>query len=84
MAFYANQRRVSGPTLKEGDKVYLLRRNIKTKRLSNKLDVTKLGPFEIKRKKGTVSYELQLPRKMRMHPVFYVSLLELAYPNAEL
>ena len=84
MAYYANQKRVSGPTLKEGDKVYLLRRNIKTKRASNKLDVTKLGPFEIKRKRGTVSYELQLPKRMRMHPVFHISLLEPAHPSATL
>jgi len=34
--------------LKEGDKAYLLRKNIKTKRLSDKLDHKKLGPFEIK------------------------------------
>lgn len=84
MAYYANQRRVSGPTLKEGDKVYLLRRNIKTKRASNKLDFTKLGPFEIKRKRGAVSFELRLPKKMSMHPVFHISLLEPAHPNATL
>ena len=44
-AVYHNKKRDRGPTLKEGDKVYLLRHNIKTKRPSNKLDHTKLGPF---------------------------------------
>lgn len=57
----------------------MLRRNIKTRRLSNKLDYTKLGPFKIRRQKGPVNYELELLPNMRIHPVFYVSLLELAH-----
>lgn len=56
--------------------VYLLRKNIKTKRLSEKLDYTKLGPFRIKEKKGLVTFKLDLPKTMRIHPVFHKSLLE--------
>jgi hypothetical protein len=81
MAITANKKRVEGPTLKEGDKVYLWRRNIKTKRASKKLDFLKLGPFKIKSVKGPVNYELYLPKKMRIHPVFHVSLLEKADPE---
>ena len=33
---------------KEGDKVYLLRKNIKIKRLSNKLDYRKLRLYKVK------------------------------------
>ena len=33
-----NKRRKIAPLLREGDKVYLLTKNIKTKRLSKKLD----------------------------------------------
>jgi hypothetical protein len=35
---YANRKRLRGPILKGGDKVYLLRRNIKSKKPSKKLD----------------------------------------------
>lgn len=81
MAIQANKKRVAGPTLKEGDRVYLWRRNIKTKRQSSKLDFLKLGPFKIKRVKGPVNYELDLPKSMRIHPVFHISLLEKADPE---
>ncbi|KAM0722089.1 hypothetical protein Q7P37_003015 [Cladosporium fusiforme] len=84
MTVQANKKRIEGPTLKEGDKVYLLRRNIKSKKQSKKLDAVKLGPFRIRRKKGPVSFELELPRKMRIHLVFHISLLEPATPDATL
>jgi len=62
--------------------VYLLRKNIKTKRPSNKLDHTKLGPFRIEKKLGPVTYRLEMPEGMRIHPVFHVALLEPAPKNA--
>jgi len=36
------------PLLKEGDKVYLYTKNLKSKRLSKKLDYVKVGPFLIR------------------------------------
>jgi hypothetical protein len=84
MVKYANRKRLGGPILEGGDKVYLLRRNIKSKKPSKKLDAVKLGPFKIRRQKGPVSYELELPRRMRIHPVFHISLLEPAAPDAML
>ena len=84
MKHYADRRRVEGPTLKEGDKTYLLRKNIKTTRPSSKLDWKKLGPFRIKRIISKVNYELELPKESGVYPVFHVSLLEPAPPNAEL
>jgi hypothetical protein len=81
-AHYYNQHRLEGPRLKEGDKVYLSRRNIKTTRPSDKLDYKKIGPFEIEKKIGTVNYRLKLPKNMRIHPVFHVALLEPAPHNA--
>jgi len=84
MTRQANKKRIEGPTLKGGDKVYLLRRNIKSKKPSKKLDAVKLGPFKIRRQKGPVSFELELPKKMRIHPVFHISLLEPATPDAKL
>jgi hypothetical protein len=73
---YANKKRSEGPDLKEGGMVYLIRKNIKTKRPSDKLDHTKIGPFKIKKQKGPVTFELKLPKTMRIHPVFHKSLLE--------
>ena len=57
---YYNKKHSVGPTLKKGDKVYLLRKNIVTKRPSDKLDHKKLGPFEIIKVKGLVNYRLKL------------------------
>jgi hypothetical protein len=84
MANYANQKRIKGPILKERDKVYLLRRNIKTKRPSDKLNHKKIGPFKISRKLSDTNYELPLPQGMRQHPVFHISLLEPAPQNAKI
>jgi len=84
MARYANKKRIEGPILKKGDKVYLLRRNIKSDKPSKKLDAVKLGPFEIEEKKGPVTFKLRLPKAMRVHPVFHISLLEPAAPDAAL
>jgi hypothetical protein len=84
MTMYANRKRLEGPTLKGGDKVYLLRRNIRSDKPTKKLDAVKLGPFKIRRQKGPVNYELELPKRMRIHPVFHVSLLEPATPDATL
>jgi hypothetical protein len=70
------------PIFKKEDKVYLIRRNIQTKQPSTKLDHKKLGPFKIKRVIGLVNYELVLPKTINIHPVFYISLLELILPGA--
>jgi len=84
LAMYHNRKRSKGPALQEGDPVYLLRRNLKTKRPSTKLDYTKLGPFKILQVMGKTTYKLKLPALMRIHPVFHISLLEPALRNAPL
>lgn len=81
-ASYYNAKRSMEPTLKKGDRVYLLRKNIKTARPSDKLDHRKLGPYEIAEVKGPVNYKLRLPKAMNIHPVFHISLLEPAPPGA--
>jgi hypothetical protein len=85
MAIYYDKKHRSAPNLKRGEKVYLLRRNIKMKRLSQKLDHQKIGPFTIEEKLGLVNYKLQLPKSMlKIHPVFYILLLEPAPKNAKI
>ena len=64
--------------------MYLLTKNLKTKRKTKKLDHVKVGPFLIAEQKGTVSYRLELPPDAKIHPVFHISLLEPAHPNATL
>jgi hypothetical protein len=78
---YYNRKRLEGPRFREGDKVYLVRRNIRTKRPSEKLDHRKFGPFKIVRCIRNTNFELQLPPSMRIHPVFHISLLEPAHPG---
>jgi len=59
-----------------GDEVWLLRRNVKTTRLSTKLDFKCLGKFRILQKVSSHAYNLDLPASMKVHPIFHVSLLE--------
>ena len=68
-------------TFKVGDRVWLVRRHIKTTRPSRKLDHTKLGPFTISEQINPVSFKLDLPSHYRIHPVFHCSLLAPYYAN---
>ena len=77
-----NKKRTERPALREGGMVYLVRKNIKTKQPSNKLDHTKLRPFRITKKIGKVNYQLNLLENMRIHNIFYILLLELALAEA--
>ena len=74
----------TGPLLQTGDKVYLLTKNLKTRKRSKKLDHVKVGPFLIAEKRSNLNYRLKLPKDARIHPVFHISLLEPADPNATL
>ena len=72
-----NRHAMQQPAFAPGDKVWLLRTNIKTTRPSSKLDDRKLGPFEVIEAVNSRSFRLALPLEMsRIHPVFHVSLLE--------
>ena len=76
-----NKRRKLDPQLKKGDKVYLLIKNLRSKRLSKKLDYIKVGLFLIKEVKGVINYKLNLPINTKIYPVFYILLLKLVDPN---
>lgn len=64
--------------------MYLLTKNLKTRRPSKKLNHVKVGPFKIKKIKSLVNYELNLLLDAKVHPVFHISLLELADPETPL
>ena len=78
---YYNQLRLKGLTFKRGDKVYLLCKNIKTKRLSDKLDFKKIKLFEVKEVILLTNYRLSLPLTIRIYLVFYILLLKLVFKN---
>ncbi|KAG3136055.1 hypothetical protein PI126_g17987 [Phytophthora idaei] len=62
-----------------GDLVLSNAKNLPTNAVSKvfktKLRPSFIGPFEVVAKKG-LAYTLNLPKKMRTHPVFYVGLLK--------
>ena len=66
----------TAPQLKEGDKVFLLTKNLKTRRKTKKLDHVKVGPFLISDIKGPNNYRLELLKDAMVHLVFYISMLE--------
>jgi len=64
------------PNIQSGDLVWLLPRNIKTTRPSNKLDYEKIGPLTILAKIARSAYKLALPPSMAIHNTFHISLIE--------
>jgi RNase H-like domain found in reverse transcriptase/Reverse transcriptase (RNA-dependent DNA polymerase)/Integrase zinc binding domain/Ty3 transposon capsid-like protein/Chromo (CHRromatin Organisation MOdifier) domain len=80
---YYNKSVKEAPQFKVGDKVWLIRKFIKTSRECDKLDYRSLGPFEIIEVIGTLTFRLRLPETMKIHNVFHVSLLEPYHSDAD-
>jgi len=78
---YYNLKKFKGLDLKEGDKVWLLYKNFKSRRLSKKLDDVKIGLFKIVVKILGVTYKLDLLVKMKIYLVQYITILELVYKD---
>ena len=57
------------------EKVWLNSKFIKTKQ-NRKLEAKFFGPFRVLQPIGKEAYRLELPKKRRIHNVFYISLLE--------
>jgi hypothetical protein len=81
MTLYANKSRLERPRLREKDLIYLLRRNIKIIRPSDKLDSKKIGLFKIKRNIRDINFELKFPLIIKIHFIFYISLLKPVHPD---
>jgi hypothetical protein len=58
--------------------VYLHTKNLRTKQLSKGLNNIKVRLFLILKQNGLVTYILKLLVDVKIHPRFYVNLLELA------
>jgi hypothetical protein len=65
------------PVINIGNKVWLLRRNLKTNRPCDKLDFRRLGPFSVVKQINDVAFHLELPPSMKIYPIFHISLFEL-------
>ncbi len=76
MKRYYNKKRSKGPDLKEGNKVWLLHKNFKSRQLSKKLDHIKLGLFRIAAKILEVIYKLDLLAKIKIYLIQHVMILE--------
>jgi len=84
MRKYYNLKKSKGLDLKEGDKVWLLYKNFKLRRLSKKLDYVKIRPFKIIEKILEVMYRLNLLAKIKIYPVQHIVMLELAHRDLAL
>ena len=82
---YQNKRRKTTPLLKEGDKVYLLTKNLKiNKRRSKKLDHVKVESFFIKIIKGRINYELNFSIDAKIFFIFHISMLKSTHSNTSI
>jgi len=64
------------------NKIYLFRKNIEIKRLSNKLNYKKLRLFKIKQIKSILNYKLILFKIIKIYLIFYILLLEIILKRA--
>jgi hypothetical protein len=78
---FADRLRAQMPNFVIGAKVWLKTTNLVSDRPSKKLDYKYAGPFEILEQVNDVSFRLKLPREMKVHDVFHVSLLEVHEEN---
>ena len=76
-AKFTDQHRTASLVYRVGDRVWLNAKNIRIERPSKKLDAKNLGPFEVSEVVSPRSYRLKLPASMKIHNVFYTSLLHL-------
>ena len=75
--YYDNQH-TETLNIEEGSLVWLDAKNVTTTAPSKKLADRRLGPYKVLKKISPLNYKLELPPKLRIHPVFHVGLL---YPH---
>ena len=55
----------------------MLTKNLKTKKINKKLNHVKIDSFFIKKQKKLINYKLNLFSNIKIHSIFYISLLKL-------
>ena len=79
---YYDKKRSGEIDLKVREKAFVLKRNIKITKKSNKLNHVKPELFKILKNIKEISYELKLSTNMKKkHSIFHISLLKSAYPE---
>ena len=78
---YINKKRKMASLLKKKDKIYLLTKNLKTKKTSKKLNNVKIESFYVKKIKESKTYELKLSKNIKIFSIFDIFLLESADPK---
>ena len=73
---YINKKQKIASLLKKRNKIYLLTKNLKTKKPNKKLNHVKVGPFSIKKIKELKTYELNLFKRIKVFSIFDISLLK--------
>jgi len=73
---YYNRTRFKNIILKKKLKIYLLTRNIATRKPSKKLNYKKIRPFKIKKSIKGISFKLDLSKIIKIYPVFYASFFK--------
>ena len=58
-----------------GEKVWLEARNLKRNIVNPKFTAKREGPFKITKVLSSLSYQLEIPKSWKIHPVFHASLL---------
>ncbi len=78
---YQNKKQKTVSQLKKRDKVYFFTKNLRTKKLSKKLNYIKVDLFFVKKTKRSINYKLDLFKNIKVFLVFYILLLKLANSN---
>ena len=79
---YYDRDRFEEINLKMRDKIYVLRKNMKTTKKNNKLNYIKIEFFKMLRNVKNISYEFKLSKTMkRKYSIFHVSLLKSAHSD---
>ena len=78
---YINKKRKMTSLLKKGNKVYLLTKNLKTKKASKKLNNVKIESFYVKKVRESKTYELKLSKNIKIFSIFDIFLLESTDPK---
>ena len=79
---YYDKKRFEKIDLKMKEKAFVLRKNMKISKKSNKLNHIKLRPFKILRNIKKISYELKLFTDIKKkHSIFHISLLKSIHSN---